>query len=91
MSKDNYSAFHALDPFSSIVTEGLSRYTDGQLYFDTLADDVLFEFRDQMAGWPKVIQGRTDLMSLYSGYGNSSILERRDALAAHLLSRMVTL
>jgi hypothetical protein len=71
--------------------EGLSRYTDGEHYFDTLADDVLFEFRDLMAGWPEVIQGRTDLMSLYSGYGNSSILERRDALAAHLLSRMVTL
>ena len=50
MSKDDYSAFHALDPFFSIVMEGLSKYTDGEHYFDTLADDVLFEFRYHMAG-----------------------------------------
>jgi len=37
MSKDDYSAFHALDPFFSIVMEGLSKYTDGEHYFDTLA------------------------------------------------------
>jgi ketosteroid isomerase-like protein len=83
MSKDNYSAFHALDPFFSIVMEGLSKYTDGEHYFDTLADDVLFEFRYLMAGWPQAIRGRVDLMSLYSGYGNSILLERGDALAAH--------
>ena len=83
MSKDDYSAFHALDPFFSIVMEGLSKYTDGEHYFDTLADDVLFEFRYHMAGWPEAIRGRADLMSLYSGYGNSILLERGDALAAH--------
>jgi hypothetical protein len=44
---------------------------------------VLFEFRYLMAGWPEVIRGRVDLMSLYSGYGNSILLERGDALAPH--------
>ena len=83
MSKDDYSAFHALDPFFSVVMEGLSKYTDGEHYFDTLADDVLFEFRYHMAGWPQEIRGRSDLMSLYSGYGNSIRLERGDALAVH--------
>jgi hypothetical protein len=39
MSRDDYSAFHALDPFFSIVMEGLSKYTDGEHYFDTLADE----------------------------------------------------
>jgi hypothetical protein len=79
MSKDDYSAFHALDPFFSIVMEGLSKYTDGEHYFDTLADNVLFEFRYHMAGWLQAIRGRADLMSLYSGYGNSIVLERRCA------------
>ena len=83
MSKDNYSAFHALNPFFSIVMEGLSKYTDGEHYFDTLADDVLFEFRYLMAGWPEAIRGRANLMSLYFGYGNSIFLERGDALAVH--------
>jgi hypothetical protein len=83
MPNDDYSAFHALDPFFSVVMEGLSKFTDGVHYFDTLADDVLFEFRYHMAGWPEAIRGRANLMSLYSGYGNSILLERGDALAAH--------
>jgi ketosteroid isomerase-like protein len=83
MSKDDYSAFHALDPFFSVVMEGLSKYTDGEHYFDTLADGVLFEFRYHMPGWPEAVRGRAELMSLYSGYGNNIFLERGDALAVH--------
>jgi uncharacterized protein len=83
MSKNGYSAFHALDPFFSIVMKGLSKYTGGGHYFDTLADDVLFEFRYRMAGWPEVMRGRVNLMSLYSDYGDSIRLERGDALAVH--------
>ena len=62
MSKDSYGAFRALDPRFSVVMEGLSKYTDGEHYFDTLADGVLFEFRYHMPGWPqakKVRSGRT--------------------------------
>jgi len=40
MSKVDYRSFCALDPFFSVVMEGLSKYTDGEHYFDTLADDV---------------------------------------------------
>jgi len=83
MFKDDYSLFRALDPFFSVVMEGFSKYVDGEHYFDTLADDVVFEFRYRMAGWPELIQGRANLMSLYSGYGNSILLERGDALAVH--------
>ena len=83
MPKDDYGAFSALDPFFSVVMQGLAKYTDGDHYFDTLADDVLFEFRYQMPGWPAVTRGRAALMSLYSGYGNSIGLERGDALAVH--------
>ena len=83
MSADGYTAFRALDPFFSVVMEGLANYTDGGHYFDTLADDVLFEFRYRIAGWPAVIRGRENLMALYSGYGNNILLERGDALAVH--------
>jgi uncharacterized protein len=83
MTKDDYGAFHALDPFFSVVMAGLSKYADGEHYFDTLADDVLFEFRYRIPGWPELIRGRAELMSLYSGYGNSILLERGDALAVH--------
>ena len=83
MAKGDYSAFRALDPFFSIVMEGLSKYADGEHYFDTLAEGVLFEFRYLMPGWPETIRGRTNLMSLYSGYGKSIQLERGDGLAVY--------
>jgi uncharacterized protein len=45
MAKGDYAAFRALDPFFAVVMEGLSKFVDGEHYFDTLDDDVLFEFR----------------------------------------------
>jgi ketosteroid isomerase-like protein len=83
MSKGDYAAFHALDPFFAVVMEGLSKFADGEHYFDALADDVLFEFLYDFPGWPQVTRGRADVMSLYSGYGNNIRLERGDSLAVH--------
>ena len=67
MSKGDYAAFHALDPFFAVVMEGLSKFVDGEHYFDALADDVLFEFFYNFPGWPQVTRGRADVMSMYSG------------------------
>jgi hypothetical protein len=83
MSKGDYAAFHALDPFFAVVMEGLSKFVEGEHYFDALADDVLFEFLYNFPGWPQVTRGRADLMSLYSGYGNNIRLDRGDSLAVH--------
>ena len=41
MSKSDYTAFSALDPFFAVVMEGLSKFVDGEHYFDTLADVCL--------------------------------------------------
>jgi ketosteroid isomerase-like protein len=78
-----YEAFRALDPFFRVVMEGLAPYVDGAHYFDTLAENVLFEFRYHMGGWPHEVLGRAALMSLYAGYGESIELSRGDALAVH--------
>lgn len=43
MSKDQYVAFRALDPSFGVVMEGLSKFVDGEHYFDTLDNNVLFE------------------------------------------------
>ena len=83
MSDTDYGAFSALDPFFSVVTEGLSPYVDGAHYFDTLADDVLFEFRYRIPGWPAEVRGRSVLMALYLGYGANIRLERGDGLIVH--------
>jgi hypothetical protein len=83
MAKSDYAAFRALDPFFAVVMEGLSKFVDGEHYFDTLHDDVLFEFRYDFPGWPQVTRGRANLMALYSGYSNNIRLDRGDSLIAH--------
>ena len=83
MAKSDYSDFDALDPFFAVVMAGLSKFVDGEHYFDALADDVLFEFRYEFPGWPRVTRGRFNLMSLYAGYGNNIRLDRGDSLIVH--------
>src|SRR5271170_4039288 len=83
MPKGDYAAFRALDPFFAVVMEGLSKFVDGEHYFDALSDDVLFEFLYDFPGWPRVTRGRANLMALYSGYGNNICLDRSDSLVVH--------
>ncbi len=83
MPTAGYVAFEALDPFFQVVQEGLNGFVDGEHYFDTIAEDVLFEFRYSFPGWPRSVRGRSNLMALYSGYGNNIRLHRGDALVVH--------
>ena len=83
MPKSDYPSFQALDPFFAVVMEGLSAFVEGEHYFDTLADDVLFEFLYEFPGWPREVRGRDNLMALYSGYGRNVRLDRGDSLQVH--------
>jgi ketosteroid isomerase-like protein len=83
MPKRDYTTFDFLDPFFDVVMEGLTKFVDGEHYFDTLADDVLFEFLYEFPGWPRVIHGRDNLIALYSGYGRNIRLNRGDSLIVH--------
>jgi ketosteroid isomerase-like protein len=66
-----YAAFKALDPFFNIVQQGLAGLVDGDHYFDTIADDAVFEFRYIFPGWPLRIDG------------DNIVLRRADALVTH--------
>jgi hypothetical protein len=66
-----YAAFTALDPFFKISQRGLAGLVDGDHYFDTMADDAVFEFRYIFPGWPQTLSGRGALMALYAGYGSN--------------------
>ena len=83
MKKERYAVFEALDPFFAIVLKGLSGLVDGEHYFDTFADDAIFESRYRFPGWPETIRGRANLMASLSGYGKSIKLHSGDALVAH--------
>jgi ketosteroid isomerase-like protein len=78
-----YQAFTALDPFFDIVQQGLAGEVDGDHYFDTIAENAVFEFRYIFPGWPPMVNSREALMALYAGYGNNIILHGADALVVH--------
>ena len=83
MTDPNYAAFAALDPFFEISRQGLVGLVDGEHYFDTIADDAVFEFRYIFPGWPQTLNGRQALIALYAGYGNNIVLHGADALVIH--------
>jgi ketosteroid isomerase-like protein len=83
MTDPKYAAFTALDPFFQIVQQGLAGLVDGDHYFETIADDAVFEFRYDFPGWPRMVSGRDTLMNLYSGYGDNIVLHGADALVVH--------
>ena len=83
MSNSKYPACEALDPCFEIMMKGLSKYVDGEHYFDTLADDVAFEFLYEFPGWPRETRGRENLIAHYSGYGRNIRLDRGGSLIVH--------
>ncbi len=83
MPKTEYAVFEALNPFFEVVQKGLSGLVDGEHFFDTIAEDALFEFRYHFPGWPLTIRRRADLMARFSGYGNTIKLRSGDALVVH--------
>jgi hypothetical protein len=50
MKKDKYAIFDALNPFFEIVQEGLTGLVDGKHFFDTIAEDALFDYRYNFPG-----------------------------------------
>jgi uncharacterized protein len=83
MTDRKYKVFAALDPFFDLVQQGLADHVDGDHYFDTIADNAVFEFRYIFPGWPQKLNGREALMALYAGYGNNILLHAADALVVH--------
>ena len=83
MTKAQYEVFDALSPFFGVVLKGLRGLVDGKHYFDTFAEDALFESRYHFPGWPLTIRGRANLMASLTGYGKTIKLHSGDALVVH--------
>jgi uncharacterized protein len=87
--KDEYEVFQpphvfeALGPFFQVVLKGLEGLVEGEHFFDTFAEDAVFESRYRFPGWPAKIEGRANLMASLSGYGKTITLHAGDALVVH--------
>jgi ketosteroid isomerase-like protein len=79
----NLEDFQALDPFFRIIEEGMAGLVDGEHFFDTLADDAVFEYIITVPGYPRRVEGRDAVAELYRPYGTTFSLDRCYDLAVH--------
>lgn len=78
-----------MNPFFEVVMKGLSGLVDGEHYFDTFADDAIFESRYHFPGWPLIIRGRANLVASLAGYGKTIRVHSGDALVVHRSDALV--
>ncbi|MFM0593795.1 MULTISPECIES: nuclear transport factor 2 family protein [Paraburkholderia] len=82
MSKPKYAAYEAADPYFNLVRVALGDLVDGEHFFDIVSDDVIYEVLYDL-GWPRVIEGRIDLMAAFRGYVDNIALQSADKLITH--------
>jgi uncharacterized protein len=83
MTIPNLNDFTALDPFFTVITTALGNLTDGEHFFDLLADDVVFEYVVTVPDYPSRVEGRDNIAALYRPYGNAIVLDSCHQLAMH--------
>jgi len=83
MPNPKYAAYEAAEPYFELVRGALGDLVDGEHFFDIVADDVVYEVLYDVAGWPRIIQGRADLMAQFRGYCDHIELQSADKLIAH--------
>jgi ketosteroid isomerase-like protein len=83
MPKPKYAAYAAAAPYFDLVRGALGDGVDGDHFFDVVADNVVYEVLYDIAGWPRVIKGRTALMAAFRGYVDAIALQSADKLMIH--------
>ena len=83
MPSPKYAAYKNAAPYFDLVRGALRDVVDGAHFFDTVTDDVVYEVLYDVPGWPRIIQGRANLMAAFRGYVDNIILQAADNLVAH--------
>jgi ketosteroid isomerase-like protein len=83
MQNPKYVAYQSAEPYFNLVRWALRGLVDGEHFFDIVAEDIVYEVLYDIAGWPRVIQGRLDLMAQFRGYCENVELQSADNLITH--------
>jgi ketosteroid isomerase-like protein len=83
MPNPKYAAYESAMPYFELVRGALGDLVDGEHFFDIVADDVVYEVLYDFPGWPRIVQGRTDLMAQFRGYVDNIELHSADKLITH--------
>ena len=82
MANPKYAAYKPADPYFNLIRRALGDLVDGEHFFDIVTEDTIYEVLYDL-GWPRVIQGRTDLMAAFTGYVDNIALQSADKLITH--------
>jgi len=83
MPNSKYAAYESANPYFNLVRGALGDLVDGKHFFDIVTDDVIYEVLYDVPRWPRLIQGRTDLMAAFRGYADNIALQSADKLVVH--------
>src|SRR6202049_168689 len=83
MTNPKYAAYAAANQYFDLVRRALGDLVDGDHFFDVITDVTVYEVLYDVPGWPRVIQGRTDLMAAFRGYVDNIALQTADQLIVH--------
>jgi ketosteroid isomerase-like protein len=81
MPSTKYPDYAGAEPYFELVRSALGDLVDGEHFFDIMADDVAYEVRYDL-GWPRLIEGRADLMAQFRVYVGGIRLRSADKLIA---------
>jgi uncharacterized protein len=83
MSDPKYADYQAAGPYFDLVRGAVGDLVDGEHFFDIIADNVVYEVLYDFPGWPRVVQGRADLMAQFRGYADNIQLRSADQLITY--------
>jgi len=80
MKTKKYAEYEGAQPYFELVRGALGDLVDGEHFFDIVTDDTVYEVRYDFPGWPRMIQGRADLMGQFRGYCDHIKIQSADNL-----------
>jgi ketosteroid isomerase-like protein len=83
MTSKDYTLYKPVSPYFELVRGALGTRVDGEHFFDCVAEDIVYEVLYDFPGWPRIIEGRTELMARFSGYGKYIEIHTADHLIKH--------
>jgi uncharacterized protein len=83
MPSRRYDVYWPAKPYFDLVRGALGGLVEGEHFFDIVAEDIVYEVLYDIAGWPRIVRGRADLMALFSGYCDNIELQCADNLIVH--------
>jgi ketosteroid isomerase-like protein len=83
MLNPKYAVYKGAEAYFNLVRRALGDLVDGDHFFDSVADKVVYEVLYDITGWPRVIRGRADLMAQFGGYCDNVALQSANRLITH--------